>query len=162
MITAATCLWFHDRAEEAADYYVDVFDQAELASRFISPEGEGFTPGSVLVSEFVIAGHRISLLNGGTHFTQTPAASIEIRCEDQAESDRYYDRLIADGGEESWCGWLTDRYGVSWQIFPEALTRLLSDPDPARAARGMAAMRTMRRIDLAGIEAAMGEESVAG
>ncbi len=158
MKNVGTCLWFRDRAEEAAAYYAEVFDDAVVGVPFRASTDEdapGIEAGGVIVSEVTIAGHRLHLLNGGDHFTLTPAVSIEVRCDDQAEADRYRDRLVGDGGEEDWCGWLIDRYGVSWQVYPERLLALLTDPDPARAACAMAAMRTMHRIDIAAIESAM-------
>lgn len=164
MKNVGTCLWFHDRAEEAAAYYAEVFDDAVIGDtlRASNPEdAPGVAGGGVIVAEVTVAGHHLSLLNGGDHFTLTPAASIEVRCDDQEEADRYRDRLIGDGGEESWCGWLTDRYGVSWQVYPDRLLELVTDADPRRASRAMAAMRTMRRIDIAAIEAAMDAEPVA-
>lgn len=163
MKNVGTCLWFHDRAEEAAAYYAEVFDDAAVVGmlRASGPDdAPGIAAGGVLVAEVTVAGHRLILLNGGDHFTLTPAASVEVRCDDQAEADRYRDRLIGDGGEEDWCGWLTDRYGVSWQVYPDRLLELVADPDPVRASRAMAAMRTMHRIDIAAIEAAMDAEPV--
>ena len=162
MVTPATCLWLHEGADEAAAYYVEVFDDAQIESTLAAPEDTPGAPaGSAVVVQIAIAGHRITLLNGGDAFTLTPAASIEVRCGSQEEADRYRDRLIGDGGEEDWCGWLTDRFGVSWQVYPERLAALLSDADPGRAARAMSAMRTMRRIDIAAIEAAMDADGTA-
>lgn len=164
MRSVGTCLWFHEGAEEAAAYYAEVFDDAAVIDTFRASgadDAPGVEAGGAIVAEVSVGGHHIILLNGGDSFTLTPAASIEVRCDDQAEADRYRDRLIGDGGTEDWCGWLVDRYGVSWQVYPDQLTALLSDPDPKRASRAMAAMRTMRRIDIAAIEKAMDADEVA-
>lgn len=158
MKDVGTCLWFHRDAEVAAEYYAEVFDDCTILSTHSAAsdtDAPGIVAGGVLVVELALGGHHISLLNGGEVFTQTFAASIEVRCDDSAEADRYRDRLIGDGGEESWCGWLSDRYGVAWQIYPARLGELVTDPDPVRASRAMWAMRTMRRIDIDEIERAM-------
>jgi predicted 3-demethylubiquinone-9 3-methyltransferase (glyoxalase superfamily) len=144
-----TCLWFDDQAEEAAAFYVSLLPDSriESASR---PKQDG----PALVVEFTLAGTPYQALNGGPHFAFTEAASIVVMTEDQAETDRLWDALVADGGRESQCGWLKDRYGLSWQIVPRALVRLLSDPDREAAGRAMDAMLKMRKIDIAGLEAA--------
>jgi predicted 3-demethylubiquinone-9 3-methyltransferase (glyoxalase superfamily) len=154
------CLWFDGVAEEAAQFYVSIFPDSRIDSVDRAP---GDTPsgpkGSVLTVDFTIAGRSYIGLNGGPDFTFNEAISLSVDCDDQAEVDRYWDALQADGGEASVCGWLKDRFGVSWQVVPRRLTELLSDPDPAAARRVMQAMLGMRKIEIAELErAAAGQE----
>jgi predicted 3-demethylubiquinone-9 3-methyltransferase (glyoxalase superfamily) len=148
----AVCLWFDGQAEAAAEFYVGAFRacgrEAALGEvmRF-GAAGPG-PQGSVLSREFSLAGRDYIALNGGPHFRFTPAISLFVECADQAEVDRFWETLSA-GGEAGRCGWLTDRFGVSWQIAPSALGRMLRDPDAARADRVMAALLQMGRLDLA-------------
>lgn len=107
-----------------------------------------------MIVEFTLAGAPMMILTAGPQFKHSPAASISVLTKDQAETDRLWIALTADGGAESMCGWLSDRYGVSWQIVPEALPRLLGDPDPDKASRAQAAMKQMKKIDIAALEAA--------
>ena len=156
-------LWFERDAERAAQLYVDVFNArpggTESESRVVEitrgPEG---TPddmgGKVLVVEFELEGVRFIALNGGPQFRFNESFSIFVRCGSQEEVDHFWDALIADGGEESQCGWLKDRYGLSWQIIPQRMMELLGDADPGRSGRAMQAMLQMRKIDLAEIERA--------
>lgn len=144
-----TCLWFDGDAEAAADYYLSVFKDGKLGriGRYTA-EGPG-QPGEVMVVEFEINGQSFIGLNGGPQFTFSEAISFQIRCQDDAEADYYYDALTKDGGEESACGWVKDKFGVSWQVTPDEAIDLISDPDPARAARATAAMMKMKKLDVA-------------
>ncbi len=142
-------LWFDTEAEDAARFYVTLFDDAEVTDVRRMPDG------SVLGVSFRIEGQEVQALNGGPSHALTEAFSFFVRCEDQAEVDRLWDALTADGGEESRCGWLVDRFGLSWQIIPDRLPELLGDPDPDRARRAMEAMLTMGKIDIATLEAAV-------
>ena len=149
------CLWFAGQAEEAARFYVSVFPNSRVLSVNPAPEGTpGVGPGDTLTVEFELDGVRFTGLNGGPQFTFDEAVSFQIDTADQAETDFYWDALIADGGEESVCGWLKDRFGLSWQVVPRRLTELTTDADPGRASRAMKAMLEMRRIDIATIVAA--------
>lgn len=144
-----TCLWFDTQGEEAARFYVSLLPDSRIDSVFRP------TPdGPPLVVEFTLAGTPYLVLNGGPQFRHTEAASISVRTKDQAETDRLWAALTADGGEENRCGWLKDRFGLSWQIVPEAFPRLLSDPDRAAADRAMQAMMKMIKLDIAALEAA--------
>jgi predicted 3-demethylubiquinone-9 3-methyltransferase (glyoxalase superfamily) len=136
------CLWFDGRAEEAAQYYVSVFPDSAVTQVTRGPEGRAMTVS------FSLDGHDYVALNGGPQFTFTEAVSFQIHCADQDEVDHYWSRLT-DGGQESQCGWLKDRFGVSWQVVPVELFTLLSDPDPGRAQRATQAMLQMRKIDVA-------------
>jgi predicted 3-demethylubiquinone-9 3-methyltransferase (glyoxalase superfamily) len=141
------CLWFDTQAEEAANFYTAVFDDSSITSvtrRGVTAPGEA---GTVLTVEFEIDGQPMLALNGGPEFTFTEAISFQVYCETQEEVDRLWSTL-SDGGEEGPCGWLRDRFGLSWQIVPTVLPRLLSDPDQGRADRAMAAMLGMGRLDI--------------
>lgn len=149
------CLWFDGQAEEAARFYVSVFPNSRILSVNPAPEGTpGVSAGDALTVEFELDGAHLTGLNGGPQFHFDEAISFQIDTADQAETDHYWDALTADGGEESVCGWLKDRFGLSWQVVPRRLTELTTDADPQRAARAIAAMLQMRRIDIAAIEAA--------
>ncbi|MFG2428754.1 VOC family protein [Streptomyces sp. NPDC048590] len=143
------CLWFDDKAREAAEFYVSVFggDSRIVEITHNSDAAPGET-GSVLTVDFVLAGQEYIGLNGGPHFTFSEAVSLSVDCADQAEVDRLWEALTADGGEESMCGWLKDRYGLSWQIVPRALPELIGGSDRARADRVMKAMMGMRKLDV--------------
>lgn len=141
-------LWFDDRIDEAVDFYVKTFKDAEKKKVDRYPDGRTLTVAFRLFDEEFVA------LNGGPEFKFTEAISFQVDCKDQAEVDYYWNALLADGGEESMCGWLKDRYGLSWQIVPEALPRLLGNSDPAKAKRAMDAMMTMRKLDVAVLEKA--------
>ncbi|MFJ9874770.1 VOC family protein [[Kitasatospora] papulosa] len=141
------CLWFDDQAEEAATFYVSVFggdSRMEKVTRW--PEGTE-SAGSVLTVDFVLAGQEYLGLNGGPQFHFSEAVSLSVDCADQEEVDRLWAKLT-EGGEESMCGWLKDRYGLSWQIVPRALPELLGGPDRARADRAMKVMMGMRKLDV--------------
>jgi predicted 3-demethylubiquinone-9 3-methyltransferase (glyoxalase superfamily) len=141
-------LWFDTQAEEAATFYVSLFDDAEITNIARYPEGAPGEPGAVMTVAFTLAGQEFTALNGGPVFDFTEAVSFYVHCQDQDEVDRFWSRLTADGGEPGQCGWLKDRFGLSWQIVPDRLTELLSDPDPARAQAAMQAMLQMNKIDI--------------
>jgi predicted 3-demethylubiquinone-9 3-methyltransferase (glyoxalase superfamily) len=151
------CLWFDDQAEAATRFYVSVFGNARLGT--ISRYGkEGFEiharpEGSVMTVAFEIEGQSFVALNGGPLFQFTPAISFQVSCDDQDEIDRYWEKL-SEGGEVQRCGWLKDRFGVSWQIIPAELPKLMGDADPANAARAMRAMLAMTKLDIAALRAA--------
>jgi predicted 3-demethylubiquinone-9 3-methyltransferase (glyoxalase superfamily) len=149
------CLSFDGNLEDAAAFYTSVFPNSSVGSLIRYTEAGPGTPGEVLYGTFVLDGHRFLGFNGGPQFRFTEAVSFEVRCADQDEVDYYWSRLV-DGGEESQCGWLKDRYGMSWQIVPERLYELVENPDPARAAAATAAMLGMRKIVIAELEAAVG------
>lgn len=148
------CLWFDTQAEEAAEFYVSVFPNSKITSVDRYGEAGPRPAGTVLTATFELDGKPFLALNGGPEFTFDEAVSMQVFCGDQAEVDHYWTSLTADGGQESQCGWLKDRFGFSWQIVPTRLTELLQDPDPARAQRAMQAMLRMRKIIIAEIEAA--------
>ena len=148
-----TCLWFDTQAEQAAAFYTGIFkDSGITAIHRYTAAGPG-QEGTVMLVEFELNGQKFSGLNGGPQYTFNPAVSIVVPCEDQAEIDYYWNRLT-DGGQEVACGWLTDKYGLSWQIVPAAFLELASDPDREKAARAMRAMLTMTKFDIAEIERA--------
>jgi predicted 3-demethylubiquinone-9 3-methyltransferase (glyoxalase superfamily) len=151
-----TCLWFDTQAEEAAAYYTGIFKDARLGTvhRYTSA-GPG-PEGDVMLVEFELNGQKFSGLNGGPQFTFNEAVSIVVTCADQAEVDYYWDRL-SDGGQENVCGWLTDRYGLSWQIVPAVFFDMIADPDSGRAARVTQAMFGMTKFDVAALERAYAE-----
>lgn len=142
-------LWFSDNAEEAATFYVSVFPNSKLTD--IARMGEG---GPALTVAFTLDGEDFVGLNGGPVHSFTEAVSFVIDCETQEEVDHYWETLTADGGQPGDCGWLKDRFGLSWQVTPRRLPELLTDPDPARAQRAMQAMMQMHKIDIAALEAA--------
>ena len=147
-------LWFDTQAEEAANFYVSVFPNSRITS--ISRYGEaGPGPaGSVMTIGFELDGQTFTGLNGGPHFTFTEAVSFVVHCQGQAEVDRYWSALTADGGKEVQCGWLKDRYGLSWQIVPREFLDLMNDPDKAKVAQVTAAMMQMVKLDVAKLQAA--------
>ena len=158
----APCLWFDGKAEEAARFYTSIFPNSRITSIDRSP---GETPSGpkdmVLTVNFELGGRSFIGLNGGPEFTFNEAISLSIDCEDQAEVDRYWDALLADGGEESVCGWLKDRFGVSWQVVPRQLPQMLASSDRDAAARALEAMLKMVKIDVATLERAFRGETVA-
>lgn len=149
------CLWFDGTAEEAANFYVTLLPDSRVdkvwRSAAETPSGPA---GMVMTVDFTLAGQKFQGLNGGPEFRFNEAVSFVIECEDQAEVDRLWDALTADGGEPGPCGWLKDRFGVSWQIVPRRLDELMNDPDPERARRAMEAMLKMGKIDVAELERA--------
>jgi predicted 3-demethylubiquinone-9 3-methyltransferase (glyoxalase superfamily) len=144
-------LWFDGNVEEAANFYVSVFPNSRIVSTSRYPEGSD-KAGEVLTVEWELNGNPFVGINGGPQFTFDEAISFQITCEDQEEIDRYWDVLSSDGGEEGPCGWVKDRFGLSWQVVPEGMAEVLNDP--ARARPAFEAMMTMRKIDIARIEAA--------
>ena len=148
------CLWFDDRLEEAAEFYTKLFPNSAIGHLARYPDVGPGVPGAVMAGEFTLDGMTFRGINGGpmyAHFTE--AISFSIACADQSEVDYYWDWLV-DGGEESMCGWLKDRFGLSWQIVPTRLHELLADPDRARANAAQGAMLQMRKIVVADLEAA--------
>jgi predicted 3-demethylubiquinone-9 3-methyltransferase (glyoxalase superfamily) len=148
-----TCLWFDGQAEEAADYYTSIFPNSEVGRVGRYTEAGPGPAGSVIAVEFEINGEKFVALNGGPEFTFSEAISFQIFCDDQEEIDRYWDALTEEG-EESVCGWLKDKYGVSWQVIPANLIDMISDPDQEKAARTTEAMLAMKKFDIAELEAA--------
>lgn len=152
------CLWFDGNAEEAANFYVTLLPDSRVDEVLRSPvDYPAGKAGDVLTVDFTLAGQRFVGLNGGPGFTFNEAVSFQIHTEDQAETDRLWDALIADGGQPVQCSWLKDRFGLSWQIVPRRLTQLIADPDPARAKRAMEAMMGMVKIDIAALERAVAD-----
>ncbi|MBF4160914.1 VOC family protein [Nocardioides acrostichi] len=149
------CLWFDDQLEEAAHFYAAIFPNSSVGhlSRY-SEAGPG-EPGTVMAGEFTLDGLTFKAINGGPMFSFTEAVSFSVSCADQAEVDHYWTSLLEGGGQESMCGWLKDRFGLSWQIVPTRLYELMSDPDPARASAAAQAMLGMQRIVVADLEAAV-------
>lgn len=146
-------LWFDDRAEEAMRFYTSVFKNAQAGEIRYWGEGAPAPKGSVLSASFEIEGQTLIAFNGGPHFKFTPAISLMVDCKDQDEVDHYWQRL-GEGGREDQCGWLQDRFGLSWQIVPTRLGELLQDPDPGRSGRTMQAMLKMRKLDIGMLERA--------
>jgi predicted 3-demethylubiquinone-9 3-methyltransferase (glyoxalase superfamily) len=151
-------LWFNDEAEEAANFYATLFDDAEVTSVSRYPEGSPGPAGKVMSVTFRLAGQEFMALNGGPEFHFTEAISLYVHCKDQDEVDRLWLQLT-EGGEESQCGWLMDRFGLSWQIIPDRLGELLGDPDPGRSQRAMQAMLQMQKIDIKVLEDAANASS---
>jgi predicted 3-demethylubiquinone-9 3-methyltransferase (glyoxalase superfamily) len=155
----ATCLWFDGQAEEAARFYTDIFKDSRITNvvRYgkAGQEIHGQSEGAVMVVEFQIEGQTFTALNGGPLFKFTEAISFQVRCASQEEADYYWDKL-SNGGDEAaqQCGWLKDKFGVSWQVFPEEMLELVSDPTSEKSQRAMQAMLQMKKIDLAAIKRA--------
>ena len=148
------CLWFDDRIEEAVNLYVSIFRGGRITGVTHYGEAGPLPKGTILTMTFEIEGQEFLALNGGPLFTFSEAVSFAVECQDQAEIDRYWNRLTADGGSEGPCGWLKDRFGLSWQITPAVLARYLADKDEARSERVMRAMLQMKKIDVAALDAA--------
>ena len=142
------CLWFNGNAEEAVSFYTSVFQGAEEGSTTYYGEGAPFPKGTVLTKTFKVAGQEFVALNGGPQFPFTPAISFVINCQTQEEIDTYWEKLSADPAQEQ-CGWLKDKFGVSWQVVPVALTQLLTDPDEAKVGRVMQAVLQMKKLVIA-------------
>ena len=161
--TISPCLWFDTQAEEAAKFYCSVFKHAKLGkiSRFpdAGQEVHHKPAGSVLTVEFELDGQPFVALNGGPQFKFDEAVSFQIYCDTQADIDYYWDKLAGGGGQEGPCGWLKDKFGLSWQVVPSAIPRMMSDPDTAKSARVMNAFMTMKKLDLAAIERAYAGET---
>jgi predicted 3-demethylubiquinone-9 3-methyltransferase (glyoxalase superfamily) len=150
-----TFLTFNDQAEEAATFYTSIFPNSRITGVTRFPEGAPAPAGSVMTVSFVLDGREFVALNGGPQFAFSQGMSISVQCEKQEEVDEYWARLT-EGGQEVACGWLTDKFGVSWQINPTILMEMLSDSDPARVKRAMDAMYTMKKIDAAALKRACG------
>ncbi|GAA2078815.1 VOC family protein [Streptomyces albiaxialis] len=148
------CLWFDGQAEEAANFYVTLFPDSRITHIQHHGEAGPGEPGSVLVVTFELSGQPLIGLNGGPQFPFTEAVSLQIGCDSQQEVDDLWARLTADGGEEGQCGWLKDKYGLSWQVVPRRLFELMDESDPARAARATEKMLTMRKLDINVLEEA--------
>lgn len=147
------CLWFDTQGEEAAQFYTSIFSNSRIVDVARYGEAGPRPAGTVMVVVFELDGQRFLALNGGPQFTFSEAISLQVDCRSQEEVDEYWGRL-GEGGEEGPCGWLKDRYGLSWQIVPTRLTELLDDPDPETSQRVMRAMLEMRKIDIAALEQA--------
>src|SRR5262245_12502626 len=161
-IKIATCLWFNKNAEEAAKFYAATFRDSRVTAVHKSPsdypDGKA---GDVLTVEFTVLGQPFLGLNGGPQFTFDEAISFQVFTDTQEETDRYWNAIVGNGGQESMCSWCKDRFGLSWQIVPRALMAAITDPDTAAAKRAMGAMMTMKKIDIARIEAARRGDLVA-
>jgi predicted 3-demethylubiquinone-9 3-methyltransferase (glyoxalase superfamily) len=154
MDTITPCLWFDNEGEDAANFYVSVFPDSRILD--ITPyPGDGPSAGRTMTVLFELRGQKFTVLNGGPQFTHSEAISFQVPCDSQEEIDRYW-AALGDGGEEGPCGWVKDRFGVSWQVFPSRLEELIGGSDPAAASRAMDAMMKMGKIDLAKIEEAAG------
>lgn len=141
-------LWFDDKAEEAARFYVSIFKNSKIGTISHYPEGAPRPKGSVMLVSFQIEGQQFYALNGGPVFKLSEAISLYVDCETQAEVDDLWNKLLAGGGTPQQCGWLKDKFGLSWQIIPSALGRLMGDPDPKKSQRVMKAMLQMVKLDI--------------
>ena len=153
------CLWFDSNAEEAAKFYTSIFKDSKILNVAKYPQGSADNPankpdGSVMTVEFELEGQRFLALNGGPVFKFSEAISLVVDCEDQAEVDYFWEKLLAGGGEESQCGWLKDKFGLSWQVAPKRINELYSDPDPVKVKRVFEAMMKMVKLDIAKLERA--------
>lgn len=148
-----TCLWFDTQGEEAANFYLSIFKDGKLGRIGRYTEAGPGPAGSVMTVEFEVNGQKFVALNGGPQYTFSPAISFQIMCADQAEVDYYWERL-SEGGQEVACGWVTDKYGVSWQVVPSVLIDLIGDPDPEKASRTTQAMMRMVKLDIAALRQA--------
>ena len=150
------CLWYESEAEEAAQFYAEIFPDSAVHAVHRAPgDFPSGKQGDVLTVDFTVLGIPCLGLNGGPEFTHSEAFSFQVATEDQAETDRYWNAIVNNGGQESQCGWCKDKWGISWQITPIILTQAISHPDPAAAKRAFDAMMQMRKIDVAAIEAAL-------
>jgi predicted 3-demethylubiquinone-9 3-methyltransferase (glyoxalase superfamily) len=150
-----TCLWFNQNAREAAEYYVRIFPNSRLLTNWVTPvETPGNQPQTEVTVEFEIFGQKFIALNGGPIFAHSEAVSFVIPCQDQQEVDHYWNLLITDGGQPSQCGWLKDKFGISWQVVPNDLGKYLGGPDAAGRARATQAMLQMQKLDLDVLRAA--------
>ncbi len=150
----APFLWFDDNAEEAMKFYVSIFKNSKILSTTRYPDGGPGTPGKLMSGTFQLEGQEFYALNAGPQFKFTEAISLFVNCETQQEVDDLWAKLTVDGGEESQCGWLKDKFGLSWQIIPTALGEMLGDKDPEKATRAMEAMLKMKKIDIKALQRA--------
>ncbi|QRN94366.1 VOC family protein [Archangium violaceum] len=151
-------LWFNQEAEEAANLYISLFEDSKILSLSRYGDAGPGPKGSVMVVDFQLAGQRFQALNGGPHFKFTEAISLAVSCDSQEEVDRLWSRLTANGGQESQCGWLKDRFGLSWQIIPSRFQQMMQDKDPKRTQRVVQAMLTMKKFDIARLEEAYAQK----
>jgi predicted 3-demethylubiquinone-9 3-methyltransferase (glyoxalase superfamily) len=149
-----TFLWFDNNAEEAAKFYTSIFKNSRIRQSARYPEGAPSPAGTVMTVEFELDGQEFIALNGGPHFKFTEAISLFVHCKTQEEVDYFWEKLTADGGQESQCGWLKDKFGLSWQIVPDGLMKQWTNGDPEKAKRVMAAMMTMKKLIIKDLEAA--------
>ena len=152
-------LWFDHQAEEAAKFYVSLFKNSKVLNIARYGEGAPMPKGTVMTVDFVLEGERFTALNGGPMFKFTEAISFLVNCESQDEVDMLWKKLTSNGGVEGQCGWLKDKYGLSWQIIPTALSQMLSDHDPEKAQRVMSAMLKMKKIDVESLRQAYNQSS---
>jgi predicted 3-demethylubiquinone-9 3-methyltransferase (glyoxalase superfamily) len=148
-----TNLWFDGRVEEALEFYTSIFGNSRIGTIIRYGDAGRGAKGEIVVATFELEGQEFTIINGGPGFPHSPAMSLEIKCEDQAEVDELWEKL-SDGGEKSQCGWLTDRFGISWQVVPTALYGMLQDEDEAKAERVTEAMLAMKKLDIAALERA--------
>ncbi|WP_228977176.1 VOC family protein [Streptomyces sp. DH12] len=146
-------LWFDTQAEEAAEHYTSIFEDSRIVKVDRYPEGTPMPAGTVMTVEFELAGQRYVAMNGGPEFTFNEAISLSVACEDQEEVDYFWARL-GEGGQEGPCGWLKDKYGLSWQVAPRVLDEMMTDPDPDKARRAAEAMMGMKKIDIRALQEA--------
>ena len=149
-----SCLWFDGQAEEAAHFYTSIFKDSRIGETTYYADGMPLPKGTVLTIRFYMNGQEFLALNGTPPYKFTQAVSFVVNCVDQAEVDDYWEKLREGGGEEVQCGWLKDKYGLSWQVTPTALYKMLADPDATKAAKMLEALRPMKKIDLAALEKA--------
>lgn len=147
-------LWFDKEAEAAADFYTSIFKDSSINGKLFYSENMPLPEGTALTVDFTLNGVQFTALNGGPNFKFNESVSFVVHCDNQEEIDYYWDSLLKDGGQESQCGWLKDKFGLSWQVVPDRLLKLISDPDKAKASRVMQAMMKMIKIDLPTIEKA--------
>lgn len=153
---ATICVWYESGAEEAAKFYAETFPDTSVGAIQRAPSDNPSTPeGAALTVDFTVCGIPCIGLNGGPHFKQSEAFSFQVHTDTQEETDRYWNAIVGNGGQESMCGWCKDKWGVSWQITPRALMAATMGPDKAAAKRAFDAMMTMKKIDIAAIEAAV-------
>jgi predicted 3-demethylubiquinone-9 3-methyltransferase (glyoxalase superfamily) len=155
-------LWFDNQAEEATNFYASIFRNSKITNVSRVGEGPSGEPGSVMTTSFNLDGQDFIALNGGPMFAFSPAISLFVSCGSQEEVDHFWDNLSADGGEKQRCGWLKDKFGISWQIIPTALGELMGDQDPVKAKRVMDAMLQMDKIDIAKLVQAHGGDNISG
>ena len=152
--SVSTFLWFERNAEAAVEFYTTVIPNSRITKIARWGDGGPAPKGSVMTVAFELAGHALTAINGGPHYKLTPAVSLVLSCETQAEIDHYWDTLLADGGKPSMCGWLEDRFGLSWQVIPSVIGDLLTDADPGKAGRAGRALMSMQKLDLAALQRA--------
>jgi predicted 3-demethylubiquinone-9 3-methyltransferase (glyoxalase superfamily) len=157
MQTITPFLWFNDNAEEAMNFYVSIFPNSQVLSVTRYGDAGPGPKGSVMTASFRLNGQEFTALNGGPHYTLSPAISFVVDCTTQQEVDAYWDKL-SEGGRPQQCGWVTDKYGLSWQIVPRVLVQLLQDRDPAKASRVMKAMLQMKKIEIGTLQGAADQQ----